>query len=75
MVSDMLTARGYTEIMSNSLTKAGYYENLECYKAENCVKILNPLSADLNVMRQTLAFNVLEAVALNINHKNADLKL
>ena len=75
MVSDMLTARGYTEIMSNSLTKAAYYEGLECYKAENCVKILNPLSTDLNVMRQTLAFNVLEAVALNINHKNADLKL
>ena len=75
MVSDMLTARGYTEIMSNSLTKAAYYDGLECYKAENCVKILNPLSADLNVMRQTLAFNVLEAVALNINHKNADLKL
>ena len=75
MVSDMLTARGYTEIMSNSLTKAAYYDGLECYKAENCVKILNPLSADLNVMRQTLAFNVLEAVALNINHKNSDLKL
>jgi phenylalanyl-tRNA synthetase beta chain len=75
MVADMLTARGYTEIMSNSLTKAAYYENLECYKAENCVKILNPLSTDLNVMRQTLVFNSLEAVALNINHKNADLKL
>ena len=75
MVSDMLTARGYTEIMSNSLTKAAYYENLECYKAENCVKILNPLSTDLNVMRQTLVFNALEAIALNINHKNADLKL
>ena len=75
MVADMLTARGYTEIMSNSLTKATYYENLECYKAENCVKILNPLSTDLNVMRQTLLFNTLEAVALNINHKNGDLKL
>ena len=75
MVADMLTARGYTEIMSNSLTKAAYYENLECYKAENCVKILNPLSTDLNVMRQTLLFNTLEAVALNINHKNGDLKL
>jgi phenylalanyl-tRNA synthetase beta chain len=61
--------------MSNSLTKAAYYENLECYKAENCVKILNPLSTDLNVMRQTLLFNTLEAVALNINHKNGDLKL
>lgn len=75
MVSDMLTARGYTEIMSNSLTKAAYYEGLECYKAENYVKILNPLSTDLNVMRQSLVFNALEAVALNINHKNADLKL
>ena len=75
MVADMLTARGYTEIMSNSLTKAAYYENLECYKAENCVKILNPLSTDLNVMRQTLLFNTLETVALNINHKNGDLKL
>ena len=75
MVADMLTARGYTEIMSNSLTKAAYYENLECYKTENCVKILNPLSTDLNVMRQTLLFNTLEAVALNINHKNGDLKL
>ncbi|MBQ9138906.1 MAG: phenylalanine--tRNA ligase subunit beta [Alistipes sp.] len=75
LVSDMLTARGYTEIMSNSLTKASYYESLECYKAENCVKILNPLSADLNVMRQTLIFNALEAVELNVNHKNADLKL
>ena len=75
MVSDMLTARGYTEIMSNSLTKSGYYETLECYKAENCVKILNPLSTDLNVMRQTLFFNALEAVALNVNHKNSNLKL
>lgn len=74
-VSDFLTARGYTEIMSNSLTKASYYEGLESYKAENCVKILNPLSADLNVMRQTLLFNTLEAIELNINHKNSDLKL
>ena len=73
--ADFLTANGYTEIMSNSLTKAAYYEGLESYKAENCVKILNPLSADLNVMRQTLMFNMLEAMALNINHKHADLKL
>ena len=73
--ADFLTANGYTEIMSNSLTKAAYYGGLESYKAENCVKILNPLSADLNVMRQTLLFNMLEAMALNINHKHADLKL
>ena len=75
MVSDLLTSKGYTEIMSNSLTKASYYEGLESYPVRNCVRILNPLSADLNVMRQTLVFNVMEAVQLNINHRNGDLKL
>ena len=75
LVADFLTARGYTEIMSNSLTKGAYYEGLESYKAENCVKILNPLSNDLNVMRQTLLFNAMEAVQLNVNHRNANLKL
>lgn len=75
LAADFLTAIGYTEIMSNSLTKALYYENLESYKAENSVKIMNPLSADLNVMRQTLLFNMLEAMSLNINHKKGDLKL
>lgn len=75
LVSDALTARGYTEIMSNSLTKSAYYENLTSYPLGKCVRILNPLSADLNVMRQTLLFNALEAVALNINHRNSDLKL
>ena len=59
--------------MSNSLTKAAYYEGLEAYKAENSVAILNPLSNDLNVMRQTLLFNALEAVELNTNRKNGDL--
>lgn len=75
LAADFLTANGFTEIMSNSLTKASYYDGLESYKAENCVRILNPLSADLNVMRQTLLFNMLEAVALNTNRKNGDLKL
>ena len=75
IAADHLAATGYTEIMSNSLTKAAYYEGLSSYKAEECVKIMNPLSADLNVMRQTLLFNALEAVALNINHRNADLRL
>lgn len=73
MVADFLTARGFTEIMSNSLTKSAYYDNLTSYKAENCVRILNPLSADLSVMRQTLLFNTLEAVQLNANRKNGDL--
>ncbi len=75
MVSDMLTANGFVEIMSNSLTRGAYYEEIESYKAENCVRILNPLSADLNVMRQTLLFNVMEAVQLNVNRRNGDLKL
>lgn len=75
LLSDMLTANGFNEIMSNSLTKAAYYEGLEAYKAENSVAILNPLSNDLNVMRQTLLFNALEAVELNTNRKNGDLKL
>ncbi len=74
-VADYLTANGFTEIMSNSLTRAAYYENLSSYPAENCVRILNPLSADLNVMRQTLLFNSLEAIALNSNHRNPNLKL
>ena len=59
VVADLLTANGFNEIMSNSLTKAAYYEGLEAYKAENSVAILNPLSNDLNVMRQTLLFNAL----------------
>ena len=75
LAADFLTSNGFTEIMSNSLTKAAYYEGLESYKPENCVRILNPLSADLNVMRQTLLFNMLEAVQLNANRKNGDLKL
>ncbi len=73
--ADFLAANGYSEIMSNSLTKASYYENLSSYPASGCVKILNPLSADLNVLRQTLLFNALEAVALNANRKNGNLKL
>lgn len=74
-VSDYLTANGFSEIMSNSLTRAAYYDDLEAYKAADCVRLLNPLSTDLNVMRQTLLFNMMEAIRLNINHKNADLKL
>ena len=75
LAADFLTANGFTEIMSNSLTKASYYDDLTACPADRCVRILNPLSADLNVMRQTLLFNMMEAVALNINHKNGDLML
>ncbi len=73
--SDFLSSNGYTEIMSNSLTRASYYDGLKSYPPANCVRILNPLSVDLNVMRQTLLFNALEAVQLNTNRRNTDLKL
>lgn len=75
IVSDLLTSNGFNEIMSNSLTRAAYYEGLSSYPPARCVKIVNPLSADLNVMRQTLLFNALEAVQLNVNRRNGDLKL
>ena len=75
IASDYLSANGYTEIMSNSLTKSSYYEGCTTYPAERCVKILNPLSQDLNVMRQTLMFNALEAVELNVNRRNGNLKM
>ena len=75
LAADYLTDNGFTEIMSNSLTKGAYYESLRSCPAAHCVKILNPLSADLNVLRQTMLFHMMEAVQLNVNHRNADLKL
>lgn len=75
LAADFLTDNGFTEIMSNSLTKGAYYESLTSCPAARCVKILNPLSADLNVLRQTLLFHTMEAVQLNVNRRNGDLKL
>ncbi|MDP4208393.1 MAG: phenylalanine--tRNA ligase subunit beta [Bacteroidota bacterium] len=74
-VSDWLSSNGFNEMMANSLTKSGYYDGLETYKPENLVYMLNPLSQDLNVMRQTLLFGGLEAVLHNVNHRNPDVKL
>ena len=74
-ISEQLTAQGFNEIMNNSLTKASYYNNLETYPASKCVKVLNPLSEDLSVMRQTLLFGGLETLRFNINHKTANLKM
>ena len=74
-VSDFFANRGFLEIMNNSLSKSEYYSKLKSWPEENCVRIVNPLSQDLNVMRQTLIFNALEVVSRNINHQNADLKL
>lgn len=72
--AEMLTAQGFNEIWSNSLTKAGYYEGLEKYGDAQTVKLLNALSADLNGMRQTLLFGGLEAISYNANRQNKNLK-
>ncbi|MBN2520221.1 MAG: phenylalanine--tRNA ligase subunit beta [Bacteroidales bacterium] len=74
LISDYLTSIGFYEIISNSLTKSSYYEHIKEFKKENLVNILNPVSADLNAMRQTLLFNGLEAIIYNKNRKNHNLK-
>ena len=71
-ISEQLTAQGFNEIMNNSQTKTSYYQNGTWL--ETCVKIMNPLSQDLGVMRQTLLFGGLESIQRNANRKNADLK-
>lgn len=75
IIADLLAANGFNEIMNNSLTKASYFENLETYKPENTVMIFNPLSSDLNAMRQTLLFGGLESIAYNVNRKSSSLRL
>jgi phenylalanyl-tRNA synthetase beta chain len=73
-VSNQLTSVGYHEIMNNSLTVGAYYEGLTTYPADLCVRIMNPLSSDLNVMRQTLLYGGMESIAHNANRKNANLR-
>ena len=74
LVAEQLVGCGFNEIMNNSLTKAAYYDGLEAFKPENLVRIMNPLSSDLNVMRQTLLFGGLESVAYNINRRNPNIR-
>ena len=73
-IAEQLTAQGFNEILNNSLTKISYYEPLQQMPLASCVKIMNPLSQDLGVMRQTLLFGGLESIARNANRKNSDLK-
>lgn len=70
-----LVGQGFIEMWNNSLTKPTYYENLESFKSENSIEILNKLSEDLGVMRQSLLFSGLEVIAHNVNRKQTDLKL
>lgn len=74
-VASQLNAQGFHEMMANSLTTATYAQLSENLKEEHNVTMLNPLSSDLSTMRQSLLFSGLEALAYNINRKNADLKL
>lgn len=73
--ANFLAANGFFEMMNNSLTKSEYYSKLKTYPEERLVRILNPLSSDLNSMRQTLLLNGLEVVAYNVNRQQSDLKL
>lgn len=75
LIAEQLVGAGFNEILNNSLTKAAYYDELSSYPAQNLVRLMNPLSSDLNVMRETLLFGGLESIARNANHKNPDLKL
>lgn len=74
LVGEQLLGCGFNEILNNSLTKSAYYDKLQSYPAENLVRIMNPLSSDLNVMRQTMLFGGLESIAYNVNRRNPNLK-
>ena len=74
LVSDALTAQGFNEIMNNSLTKATYMDTHFAEIGKSKVDILNPLSNDLNAMRQTLLFGGLESLSRNIRHQNPNCK-
>ncbi len=76
LVGEQLVGCGFNEILNNSLTKTAYYEGTELneYPWEKTVKVMNPLSADLGVMRQTLIFGGLESIVRNVNRKNANLR-
>ena len=73
-ISDFLAANGFVETMNNSLTKSEYYSKLKTFPEDKCVRILNPLSSDLNVRRQTLLLNGLEVIAYNINRQVTNIK-
>ncbi|MDE7470630.1 MAG: phenylalanine--tRNA ligase subunit beta, partial [Paramuribaculum sp.] len=73
LISEQLTAQGFNEILCNSLSAESYYTDLPDYPADRCVRLLNPLSADLSVMRQTLLFGGLESIERNLNRRSAGM--
>ncbi len=74
LVSEQLVGQGFNEILNNSLTREAYYNNLQTHAPEHLVRLINPLSSDLNVMRQTLLFGGLESIAHNANRKNGNVR-
>jgi len=75
LVAEMLSANGFAETMCNSLTPSAWFEENEDFDRSQIVKLANPLSSDLNVMRQSLLYGGLNSIAWNINRQNSDLKL
>lgn len=73
IVGEQLVGAGFREIWNNSLQRGAYYEGLENFKPENCVRLMNPLSQDLNVLRQSLLFGGLESIARNVSYRNSNL--
>lgn len=74
LISEQLCGSGFNEIMNNSLTRSAYYDELTTYPASHCVMLMNPLSADLNGMRQTLLFGGLESIEHNAKRKNGNIR-
>ena len=75
LVSEQLVGQGFNEILNNSLTKEAYYNDLQTYASKHLVRVINPLSSDLNVMRQTLLFGGLESISHNANRKSSNLRM
>ena len=74
LVSEQLVGAGFNEILNNSLSKSSYYDDVQNYPAANCVRLLNPLSQDLAVLRQTLLFGGLESISRNVNRRRGDVQ-
>ena len=74
VIGEQLVGCGFREILNNSLTKTSYYTELNKYTEESTVKVMNPLSSDLGVMRQSLLFGGLESICRNVNHKMPNLR-
>ncbi|MCI6642681.1 MAG: phenylalanine--tRNA ligase subunit beta, partial [Bacteroidales bacterium] len=75
LIGEQLVGAGFNEILNNSLTKEGYYADLKSHSTEQLVRLLNPLSSDLNVLRSTMLFGGLESIAHNVNRRRANLRI